>query len=440
MKLHKEDTSKYEPFYKFVQGKEENDNPKGSNLRVASFNTLANDSHNSEKHTHLLYTLLNFEREIKDAGTPAKVIDVFERAVRRIIPIKEAAIMNFRESDYSLAPISEIKNGFMVERLNHYNKEGVLSLAFEGKTAVVIPELSTLNEEGAKLNYILYPIFEDENKKGLCAILTSISHENFAGIDEEFIEILLNKTVQQLEKKEYKTKLNNAIGELQVYQAKLSNDFRLSAIGELTDGILEDIMTPLQVIISYTDMIDQEQKNSYEVKKIKTQIGKINSTISRLVKFINLNQKDNKIKPCNINEVINDYCSLVKSTVDSLNLELVQDFEDDIPSILSHPNYVYQVLTNVIGLIKNRITGDGGIIIQTRFKDNNIIVKLISTANLQHYTSNRYPKKTGKTIDLNTRIVENLMQKHEGKLSIEAYSESGSTVSLYFPLIRKIRK
>ncbi|MFA8341692.1 MAG: hypothetical protein ACEPO8_01855 [Rhodothermaceae bacterium] len=439
MKLHKEDTSKYEPFYKFVENEKENNN-RSTNLRVASFNTLVNDSQSSEKHSHLFFTLINFEREIKRADNPSKVIEVFERAVRRIIPIKEAVIMNFKNSDHSLIPVAEVKNKLIVERLDHYNKEGVLSLAFDGKTAVVIPELSTLNGEGAKLNYILYPIFDDNNKKGLCAILTSLSHENFSEIDEEFIEILLSKAVQKLDKTNYKSKLNTAIEELQVYQAKLSNDFRLSAIGELTDGILEDIMTPLQVIMSYTDMIDQESENSYEVKKIKTQITKINSTIGRLVKFINLNQKDNKIKPCNINEVINDYCTLVKSTIDSLNLELVQDFEQDIPSILSHPNYIYQIFTNIIGLIKNKINGDGGIIIQTRFIDDNIIVKLISTANLQHYASNIPTKKTGKTIDLNTRIVENLMKKHEGKVSIEAYSEAGSTVSLYFPLIRKIRK
>jgi len=440
MKLHKEDTSKYEPFYKFVESDRENNNKRSSNLRVASFNTLVNDSQNSEKHSHLFFTLINFEREIKTANSPEKITEIFERTVRRIIPIKEAVIMTIDNHYHSLTPFAKVNNQFMLERLNHYNKEGVLSLAFDGKTAVVIPELSTLNDEGAKLNYILYPIFDDNSRKGLCAILTSLSHENFSDLDEEFIEILLNKAVQKLDKTSYKTKLNAAIEELQVYQAKLSNDFRLSAIGELTDGILEDIMTPLQVIMSYTNIIEQESESSYEVKKIKTQINKINSTIGRLVKFINLNQKDNKIKPCNINEVINDYCSLVKSTIDSLNMELVQDFENDIPSILSHPNYIYQIFTNIIGLIKNKINGDGGIIVQTRFIDNNIVVKLISTANLQHYSSNKPLKKTGKTIDLNTRIVENLMKKHEGKFSIEAYSEAGSTISLYFPLIRKIRK
>ena len=166
---------------------------------------------------------------------------------------------------------------------------------------------------------------------------------------------------------------------LQTYQAKLSNDFRLSAIGEMTEGIVEDIVTPLQVISSNVDILKNDTEKNIELTQIKSQIKKINSVIGRLVKFADVNQKDVKIQPCNINSIIKDYFHLVKSTLENANLEYILDFEDDLPPVLSHPNYIYQLLTNIFSFIKSYKTKKGGIIIQSRFKDDNIVLRVIST-------------------------------------------------------------
>lgn len=248
-----------------------------------------------------------------------------------------------------------------------------------------------------------------------------------------FLNLLLGK----LEKLKLTEKLNEIFEELQTYQAKLSNDFRLSAIGEMTEGIVEDIITPLQVISSNVDIMKNETERNIELTQIKSQIKKINNVVGRLVKFADVNQNDIKIQPCNLNSIIKDYFYLVKSTLENANLEYILDFEKDLPPILSHPNYIYQLLTNIFSLIKSYKTKKGGIIIQTRYKENEIFLRVISTNKI-----NNPNNKNGENVqqNLSISIIKNLMKKHEGQLEFDTIQNSGAALVLMFPLIRKIRK
>ncbi|NLT50055.1 MAG: hypothetical protein GXX85_03960 [Ignavibacteria bacterium] len=435
MRVLKTNNADYEPFHKLLQTYSPNDEY-NNEIRFAAVATENNSPKLTEKYAHLFQNMISFSSEIANLKDPQEISEKFKLTLKRILPIKDASLLFF---DGSLSKLSEVGNNKynIEETMNHYFREGILNVLFDTQKPMIIPELKSMNNGGSKLNFIIFPIFEDNKKKGILSILSSIFHKSFASIDKQIIQILLNQTLSKLDKIHLKIKLNTTIEEVQTYQAKLSNDFRLAAIGELTEGIVEDIMTPLQVIVSQIDMIVNENNES-DVKKIKSQIAKINTSISRLVKFSNLNQKNVKIQPCNLNDSINEYYNLVKSTLENNNFELVMDFEQDIPSLLSHQNYIFQILTNVIGLIKANSKGEGGIIVQTKYKNDQIILKLISTANLKPYTEKN--KSSFKSSDLNLRIVENLMNKHEGNYLIEAYDTAGSSITMNFPLKRKIRQ
>ncbi len=439
MKVHKEKRY-YEPFYKFIQDYSSAETVSHEGFGLLNFDNGDEDNHLLEKQSYLLQVLSSFKRECDAFDSVIEIYVLLNKAIKRIIPVKEITILLIDENTESFYPLIEIKDSKIPERINHYNKEGIINVVFESRKPMILPELDDFTTDGPKLQYFVFPVYENKKKHGLLTLFTSVSQTSVTALDREMIQVLLDLALSKIERVRLKERLNSTYEELQTYQAKLSNDFRLAAIGELTDGIVEDIMSPLQVIMSYVDILGQDNNDTQEIRKIKNQVTKINTAINRLVKFSTLNQKVVKIQPCNINDVIKDYSSLVKSTIANLNLELALDFENNMPSILSHPNYIYQILTNLISMIKNKIKGNGGIIVQSRYKKDFILLRLISTANLTPYDSRKPFQKTGKTIDLNTRIVENLMNKHEGDFTIESYEQSGSTITLYFPLIRKIRK
>jgi hypothetical protein len=111
------------------------------------------------------------------------------------------------------------------------------------------------------------------------------------------------------------------------------------------------------------------------------------------------------------------------------------DFENDVPPILSHPNYIYQLLTNIFSLIKSYKVKKGGVIIQTRFKADNVLLRVITTNNID--TQN---KENNVQQNLSVNIIKNLMKKHEGELEIGSFENNGAALVLMFPLKRKIRK
>ena len=438
MRVVKSNTVDYQPFYKTLQNLADEEDNGYSALSLVSYKKDNAGNNNSllEKYSHLFQTIITFEKSCDKLETPSAILDELSLSLKRIIPVKESNLYLFDSTFNKLNPVGNTKEYEITSVINHFYKEGVLNLLFESAKVLIIPELQSHNNNQAKLNYIIVPLFEKEKKKGLFIILTSLRKEAVTEIDKQMLSVLLNLGYAKIERMQVRKDLRTVYEELQTYQAKLSNDFRLSAIGELTEGIVEDIMSPLQVIVSQIDMLDVPEESSEEVESIKNQINKINRSVTRLIKFANVTQKNVKVHPCSVNDIVTEYFSLLKSTLDSSNIEFVLDLDSNLPPILSHENYFFQILTNLFGIIKARITKGGGMIIQSRKKSDSVLLKVITTASLKDLSKGRI--KSG--LDINYKIVNNLVKKHEGEFLIESFDESGSAIMLSFPLRRKIRQ
>lgn len=438
MRVVKSNTVDYQPFYKTLQNLADEEDNGYSALSLVSYKKDNAGNNNSllEKYSHLFQTIITFEKSCDKLETPSAILDELSLSLKRIIPVKESNLYLFDSTFNKLNPVGNTKEYEITSVINHFYKEGVLNLLFESAKVLIIPELQSHNNNQAKLNYIIVPLFEKEKKKGLFIILTSLRKEAVTEIDKQMLSVLLNLGYAKIERMQVRKDLRTVYEELQTYQAKLSNDFRLSAIGELTEGIVEDIMSPLQVIVSQIDMLDVPEESSEEVESIKNQINKINRSVTRLIKFANVTQKNVKVHPCSVNDIVTEYFSLLKSTLDSSNIEFVLDLDSNLPPILSHENYFFQILTNLFGIIKARISKGGGMIIQSRKKSDSVLLKVITTASLKDLSKGRI--KSG--LDINYKIVNNLVKKHEGEFLIESFDESGSAIMLSFPLRRKIRQ
>jgi K+-sensing histidine kinase KdpD len=436
LKLYKDKSFNYEPFHNSLQNISRD--TEGNSYPALNYSADQGGNNLIEKYSYILQSINSFEKQLAAAESFESISKVFKLALKRILPIKDANLFFFDDLKSKLMPFdSDFENQF-TSSVNEVLKEGILEWIFENGKPTVIPEVNNYSVSGSKLNMIFYPILEDGKRSGVLAILTSIAKIDFKEPESLFIQIILDAGLEKIEKVKLKEKLNSIYNELQTYQAKLTNDFRLSAIGELTEGIVEDIKSPLQVILSYADLLSRESSDQDAANVVKEQVKKINYLVNRLVKFSSVNEEKIKIYPCDINHIIIEYYNLIKSSLDNVNIETVLDFEKDIPSILSHPSYVFQLLSNLISLIKSNSTDGGGIIIQTRCVEENIVVKFINTAPILPYQMengaiNRSP-------NLNFKIIENLMKQHEGEFSVESFQKNSSVIILKFPIRRKIRQ
>jgi len=381
----------------------------------------------------LLTKIISFEKEIRDSENVEHALYHLIDTTKQIVPTKEAALFFLDEKTGELKSTEKEEHNKLVIMLNKYYKEGIINFVFESKRPTLVPELESYNTSPTPMNFILFPVFENDNKKGLFAVLTSLNKNSLNDDAKEALSLIINITLAEIEKIKLRQDLFESYNEAQAYQAKLSNDYRLIEIGRLTEGIVEDIVSPLQVILSQVELMKDYEESSDGINKIKKQVDKIKGVISRLVKFADTNRKTLKISPLNLNQILNDYFKLVKSTLDTLKLECVLDLGKNIPEILTHPDHIYQLLTNLIGLIDHKPGKKSGVILQTRYSKGIVSLNLITTQSLK--VENRK-----NSYELNMKIIENIAAKHSGEIKIDNRKESGCSISITFPLKRNFEK
>lgn len=437
MRLIKNDTLNYEPFHRSLQYYSSSD----EHLQGLKLLKLQNEKNRAgllERYTYMFHAIASFESQISQIVDFQMMNKLLFNSLKRILPLKSINVFFFDENAIKLVPVEEDCMEFVKAFVNNSYKDGILDWIFETGKPSLVPLPENHHATGSKYNFLILPLIEGEYKKGVISILTSINSINDEDLDIQVVTMMIGMALAKIESLHSKAKLKATLDELQTYQAKLANDFKLSAIGELTDGIVEDIIDPLQVILSFVDLsgLNSIEKSSADL--IKTQVQKIERVIARLVKFANIDSDNIKIEPCYLNSIIRDYINLVKSFLESVNIECILDLEKDIPPILSHPNYVYQLLTNIFSMIKSYSVKGGGILIQSRFVEDRVSVKIITTTYLQNITENN--GADAKTRDLNLNIINDLMKKHEGEVKAVADAQKGSAIVLTFPLKRKIRR
>jgi Txe/YoeB family toxin of Txe-Axe toxin-antitoxin module len=437
MKVIRENNTECYPFYKFLEDLSNNyyvDKDISSSL--LNTGSGKENNHYFIKYNYIFNILSSFDRETLELTDTKKIYASFKKHVKKILPTKESSLLFFDHDYTSLLPLDKNSESTTNTSINSYYKEGILNNIFEKKLTSVLPLLSSYESQGSKYNFLVVPVFEENKRRGLFALLTTSSDKNISEFDKKLVEVLLLLAISRLDKSILRKKISAIHEELKTYQAKLSNDYRLAAIGEMTKGIVEDILSPLQVIVSQVDLLNKERHNNFEVDLLKAQIRKINETVNRLVKFVDTNPYNIKVHPCNLNEAITDFYSIFRSTLQNHRIECELDLQEDIPPILSHSNYLTQILTHLFGMIKNKNKGEGAVVVQTRFQAEEIVLKLVSSVDLSDSKTIESENTAG---NLNIKIIDNLMLKHEGKCSIVTTDIGSSVVTLTFPLRRKLR-
>ncbi len=436
MRVIKENTAKFESFHKFLPELEKANRQNG-NLRIVKNNFDAGFDSSDNSESSLIARLEWFGRFIKSAESTAGVVREFINNIKNINGIKEIAVFKFNDNSTKLVPEGENTNAYTTRFVNTAYKEGLLEKTLDSGKFRVIPDFKFYNNSSKKMSFILVPVKNGISIKGIISLFVPQLLIDENNTEYIFLTLLLEKLQTHYELMKNKEEIKNAYNEMHIYQSKLSNDYKLSAIGEFTTGITEDIVSPLQVILSYTDLLAREydEIDGEIIDTIKSQISRIRLVISRLVKFADVSDEKYKIEPCDINPVIEDYYNVIITSVKMNNYECILDLDENIPSILSNKNYLHQILTNIFSLLMEKKNSTGGILIQTRYYSGSVNLRVITSDFIESFKSNN----SANSKEMSLRIIGNLVKKHEGKIKLETSETTGSSISISFPVKRNIR-
>ena len=151
----------------------------------------------------------------------------------------------------------------------------------------------------------------------------------------------INKMAKELKKRKE---------EFESAYKKISQLDRLMALGRLTAGIAHEINNPLGVISNYVQVLLRNASLGSQVKidlmLIEEEILGMMGIIKGLLNFSR--ESEMKKSLTSINEVLRKTVSLLKFQLNSQSIHLVENYQEDLPSVLADPNHLQQVFLNIL--------------------------------------------------------------------------------------------
>jgi two-component system, cell cycle sensor histidine kinase and response regulator CckA len=274
--------------------------------------------------------------------------------------------------------------------------------------------------------------------------------------------IKMKRNKEELEKEtEYLKTLNEASEQLRKKESELYHSQKLNMIGTLAGGIAHDINNLLTPIQGYSELllmqIPKDGEYYEEVEEIFKASQKGKDLIDQILLF---SRKDNgivKVQPININEVVRETIKLLKSVIPK-NVVLKENVQEDCGYVNANFTQLHQVIFNLCTNAYQAIKNNKGIIeisldtaegkevhdlkdvklkdiryAQLKIRDTGIGMDEETKARIfdPFFTTKGIGEGTG----LGLFVVQSIIDKYEGSITVESKQGIGSCFKVYLPLI-----
>lgn len=274
----------------------------------------------------------------------------------------------------------------------------------------------------------------------------------------------MKKYKEELEKEtQYLRVLNESSEKLRKKEAELYHSHKLKMIGTLAGGIAHDINNLLTPILGYSELLlmrTSEDEEYYEdVEEILKASKKGKELIEQILLFSRNDKDTAKIELVNINEATRETIKLLKAVIHN-NIVIKEDINKDCGYVRANFTQIHQVIfnlcTNAYQSIKDKQgtveislkTIDGieaiGINKLLSGKQNYVELMIKDTGcGMNEETKERIfdpfftTKEVGKGSGLGLFVVQSIVDKYKGIITVDSEIGKGSCFKVYLPLVNK---
>jgi signal transduction histidine kinase len=227
---------------------------------------------------------------------------------------------------------------------------------------------------------------------------------------------------------------------------------RLAALGTLTAGLAHEIRNPLVAIKTLTQLLperlDDEEFRSDFLKIASGEVDRISSLVNELLEFARPTSPHLRLE--SIQQIMDGMILLISTETKKKNLDIVAQYEDNLPSIPVDREQIKQVFLNVL-LNAIEATGEGGCV--------SVDIRIFSRKNGENFlqieirdTGRGIPEEhldnvftpffttKDKGSGLGLSISHQIVQEHGGTISVESRIGEGSSFFINFPISLDVRE
>ena len=221
---------------------------------------------------------------------------------------------------------------------------------------------------------------------------------------------------------------------------------RLASIGEMAAGIAHEINNPLTGVIGFSELLlerkDLPEDTREELKIIYDGSQRVKEIIRRMLTFAR--QTKPQKNDINLNEVMENTLELRSYVLRTANIEIIKDFDPELPEVFGDPGQMQQVFLNLIvnaEYAMKKAPGRGKLTIKTeRLKDCvRIFVQddgpgLSPEAKIKLFQPFFTTKAPGEGTGLGLALSLGIVKEHSGSLRAESQPGQGATFVIELPI------
>ncbi len=259
----------------------------------------------------------------------------------------------------------------------------------------------------------------------------------------QIVEAKINERTGQLSKAN--EDLKKEMSEKKRMENALLQSEKMAAVGQLAGGVAHEINNPLGIILGFAQSVTKklEPNNPFELplKSIEREALRCKNLVQDLLTFSRMNKSERE--STNLNDTIETSLSLILAETKIKNVELFKEFSPNLPNAPANKNQIQQVIVNLTNNAMDAMPNGGKLTVRTKksLLNNKAAVQIqiqdtgegipknIQTKIFEPFFTT---KEVGKGTGLGLSLVYEIIQKHEGRITVE--SEIGKGTSFYIDL------
>ena len=258
------------------------------------------------------------------------------------------------------------------------------------------------------------------------------------------------------EMRELKARIATHIKNRSLENSINERDTRLTAIGQMTSGVVHDLRTQLNAVMGFTQIAQlyseplKEKKISTNLDRVMDSCGRLNRMIGEILDFARGHAPELNTHPTQLVPFLDTILNHHRDKLETMGISLVSQYDDcDDLQVEFDCDQMHRVIDNLIMnakegfFVRNHEGGDKRIRVTVsrqnghaliRFSDNGPgIPEEIKTSLFEPFTTTG--KKFGTGLGLAT--VRNIVSAHSGEIAVEPKGKEGGAVfELTFPTSR----
>ncbi len=393
--------------------------------------------------------------------------DLFEISLKETMELFEAkrgSIFILSDNGKELAlkiaygmEINEQKQ--MVKRLG----EGIVGQVAQIKQPLIVDDINEdsrfkhLKSKGSYRtpSFICTPLMIKDKLIGVINIADKESGHRFSKDELTLLDFLASQiTLNYLRTKLY-SKFKNVVKEAETLKDELGKSSqeadhlkkqiilqeRLASIGKLAGGIAHEFNNPLDGVMRYTNLSLDHVKDNEVLRGYLLEIKQGLNRMANIVRSLLACARNSFPSRQNIqvNQVVEDVISSVKSDVFRKNITIDKDLADDLQPMLDLG--LERILSNLVRNAVDAIENGGKIKIKTFLQNHSLVLQVVDTGcGIPRETVDKIfePFYTTKDMErgcgLGLTIVSEIVKHYNGTIHVDSTVHKGTTVTIALPL------